>query len=477
MSDRSRSYPVRAAWSSRITAGALTALLASGWADTAAAQSPYEGTTIRFLTARNVHQTAVGDKLAEIAKEWGIDFDVRYVTTDELEKKVVLDYVGGAETWDLVYTGGVQRMYEWANGGIINEMTPLIEQHGDPEVLNWDAFTEAARNAVTTKEEKVLGLPVATSDQALAYRTDLFSHPEEKAAFQERYGYELAPPETYEQFYDVAEFFTREAGETLAGETLENDFYGTSFSNKRGTFLWHDYENIVLAFGVDIYDPETGEVGLTSQPSIEAARYYQSLVPFLPPGHINMSSGESTTLFASDRVAMVVEYFDRVVSTVDKEDTPIEPEQVDYTFPPTLEGNPRGLVHPFRSGPAVVSIFGRSRNPEAAYKLLEAVMTTENQLDMARKHFGYMPTKVPALEALVAEQPVVDYLVRISEEGVDALTDAEIMPYPSILKASEIGDAVSNAMSQILLGAEVEPELEKAQAELEAAFADLPQPQ
>src|SRR3546814_14404668 len=35
-----------------------------------------------------------------------------------------------------------------------------------------------------------------------------------------------APPETYEQYRDVAEFFTRKAGEKVAGETLDNDIYG-----------------------------------------------------------------------------------------------------------------------------------------------------------------------------------------------------------------------------------------------------------
>jgi multiple sugar transport system substrate-binding protein len=363
-------------------------------------------------------------------------------------------------------------MYEWADGGIIQEMTPLIESVGDPSVLNFDDFTPSAQHAVTTQDDKVLGLAVATSDQALAYRADLFEHPDERAAFEERYGYPLAPPESYAQFKDVAEFFTREAGETLAGKTLESDFYGTSFSNKRGTYIWHDYENILLAFGVDLYDPESDTFGLSSEPSRQAASFYQSLVPFLPPEHINMSSGESTTLFASDRVAMVIEYFDRTVSTVAEEGTSITPEQVRYTLPPTREGNPKGRVHPFRSGPAVVSIFGRSQNAEAAYKLLEAASTAESQLDMARATVGYMPTKATALEALVKEQPVVGYLTTVSE--ADALTDAEIMPYPSILIASRIGDEISNSMSAILTGAEVGPELEKAQSALEHAASDLP---
>jgi multiple sugar transport system substrate-binding protein len=429
-----------------------------------AADSPYAGTSVRFLTSRNTHQLALADKLGELAKQMGIDLQVRFVTTDQLEKKVVIDYVGGADTWDLVYTGGIQRMHEWAEGGIIQDIAPLIAKFGDQKALALDDFTPAARHAVT-QGDKMLGLTVATSEQALAYRKDLFDNPDEKAAFKARYGYDLAAPDTYKQFYDVAQFFTRKKGEKLAGKTLDADFYGTILSNKRGTFLWHKYENVVAAFGVDIYDPTTGRVGVMSPESIAAANYYKSLLPFLPAGHINMSSGESTTLFTNGQVAMMVEYVDRVASSLAK--SAIRPEMVGYAFAPTAEGNPKGRQHAARSGPAVVAVFGRSTNPEAAYKLLEAATTAEQQFAMARKHAGYMPSRVSALKELGADDPASAYLVRMSTAKVDALTDADLLPYPTILKAAQIEDIFGDAISQILLGAPVEQELQKAQIQVE----------
>jgi multiple sugar transport system substrate-binding protein len=429
-----------------------------------AADNKYAGTSVRFLTTRNTHQLALAEKLGEIAKQMGIDLQVRFVTTDQLEKKVVIDYVGGADTWDLVYTGGIQRMHEWAEGGIIQDIAPLIAKLGDQKTLAFDDFTPAARHAVS-QGDRVLGLTVATSDQTLAYRRDLFEDSDEKAAFKVRYGYDLQPPDTYKQFYDVAQFFTRKKGDKLAGKTLGTDFYGTILSNKRGTFLWHKYENVVAAFGVDIYDPKTGRVNITSAESIAAANYYKSLLPFLPAGHINMSSGESTTLFTNGQVAMMVEYVDRVASGLVK--SPVRPDMVAYAFPPTAEGNPKGRQHAARSGPAVVSIFGRSTNPEGAYKLLEAATTAEHQSAMAHKHPGYMPSRVSALKELGTGDPAAAYLVRMSTANVDALTDADILPYPTILKAAQIEDIFGDAVSQILLGAPVEQELQKAQKQVE----------
>jgi multiple sugar transport system substrate-binding protein len=178
-------------------AGAVATFLLGGAMTVAqAADSPYKGKTIRFLSSSNVHQEAFADKIKEIGKAWGMNVEVRLVTTDELQKKVVLDFVGKADTWDLVYTGGVQRTFEWFDGGIIDDLAPLMEKYGDKKLLDWDEFSESARSAVTF-DKHILGIAMATSDQALAYRKDLFDNAEEKAAFKAKHGYELTPPVTY----------------------------------------------------------------------------------------------------------------------------------------------------------------------------------------------------------------------------------------------------------------------------------------
>ncbi|MCI4061097.1 sugar ABC transporter substrate-binding protein [Micromonospora sp. R77] len=54
-----------------------------------------------------------------------------------------------------------------------------------------------------------IGMPVWTNSEILFYRKDLFEDPKEKAAFAKKYGYPLAPPTTWQQFTDIATFFTR----------------------------------------------------------------------------------------------------------------------------------------------------------------------------------------------------------------------------------------------------------------------------
>jgi multiple sugar transport system substrate-binding protein len=56
---------------------------------------------------------------------------------------------------------------------------------------------------------KFIGMPVWTNAEVLLYRKDLFEDPAERSAFQGKYGYPLAPPKDWQQFTDVATFFTR----------------------------------------------------------------------------------------------------------------------------------------------------------------------------------------------------------------------------------------------------------------------------
>ncbi len=67
-----------------------------------------------------------------------------------------------------------------------------------------------------------VGMPVWTNSEILFYRTDLFEDPTNQADFEAKYGYPLAPPTDWEEYRDVAEFFTRDTD----GDG-QVDLYGT----------------------------------------------------------------------------------------------------------------------------------------------------------------------------------------------------------------------------------------------------------
>src|SRR5262249_12418519 len=138
-----------------------------------------------------------------------------------------------------------------------------------------------------------------------AYRKDLFEDPAEKGAFRERYGYELAPPKTWEQFRDVAQFFTRpEKG--LYGAAL---YYAGLDGYDDVTMA---FDQILWSFGGQWSDPATGTVEgvLNSPQGVKALEFFaRELKQYTPPGSESYGLFQATEPFSSGKVAMAQNWY------------------------------------------------------------------------------------------------------------------------------------------------------------------------
>jgi multiple sugar transport system substrate-binding protein len=149
---------------------------------------------------------------------------------------------------------------------------------------------------------KYYGVPALGDFFGMSYRTDLFNDPEEKKAFQEKYGYELKVPETWSQLRDIAEFFTRPE-KNLSGVALWQAPIPTAG-------LTDEFLACFWSFGAELWDPATKKVKgyLNSEAGKAAARYWVDLYKFCPPGSANYSMDEANTAMQQGLVAMMGTY-------------------------------------------------------------------------------------------------------------------------------------------------------------------------
>ena len=87
----------------------------------------------------------------------------------------------------------------------------------------------------------------ADSVQARVTRTttdidDLLNDPKERDGFKTKYGYDLKPAATWQEYTDIAEWFTRP----------EEGVYGTARQGKRHEALWYAWRNFLYSFGGDM---------------------------------------------------------------------------------------------------------------------------------------------------------------------------------------------------------------------------------
>jgi multiple sugar transport system substrate-binding protein len=305
----------------------------------------------------------------------------------------------------------------------------------------------------------------------LYYRTDIFAHSEEKANFRAKYGYDLIVPKTYKQFIDVAQFFTREAGDKLAGQTLKADFYGASHSNKPVNFLWFDFVNYLMAFGADnIFDQKTMTPTFNSPEAKAAVKYYVDLAKYLPPSHMTNASGASTAIFAEGNVAMIIEFFGRgALMAMNPEKSKIS-DKVDFTSNPSVEGvdRPAASIH---SGNGM-ALYSLSDNMKGAYKVLELAFSPGVMRKIATEKYlpyGWIVPRPSVLKdpSVVAKAP---HLKQAGEELLDA-TRNYFFFLPTLPEYPQAMDIAGTALSSALAG-KMSPDQanEDAQKKLEELF-------
>ena len=145
-------------------------------------------------------------------------------------------------------------------------------------------------------------LPWHDGPECLVYRTDLFSDPEQQAAFKAQFFRELAPPTTWEEFEQTARFFTDPA----------SNRYGTVFAAfPDGHNTLYDFALQLWSRGAELTD-STGRPFLTTPRALSALEFYRRIVrdpQLCHPRSPQLDSTQSGDLFLSGEVALMVNWF------------------------------------------------------------------------------------------------------------------------------------------------------------------------
>lgn len=146
-----------------------------------------------------------------------------------------------------------------------------------------------------TLDGDLLGYPLWTNCQLLIYRKDLFEDPDNQLAFQSEYGYELAPPTNWEQYADMAKFFTKD------------DMYGTALHGL-GPHAPTQFLNFASQAGARplVLNDDLASANVDNQAYIDALAYMQKMQTdsVIPPDTLAIGADECNELFVNGKLAM-----------------------------------------------------------------------------------------------------------------------------------------------------------------------------
>lgn len=235
----------------------------------------------------NRYEAATGIKVNVIQEPWGSFYD-----------RMAAEWAAKGDAYDMV-VGDSQWIGQGVTQGHYMELTDFFIENGIQETVT--PATLQFYGEYPAGSGRYWAYPTEGDAVGWAYRKDLFEDPENKKAFEEKYGYPLDVPQTWMQLRDIAEFFTRP----------EQNLYGIGvYTQIDYDGLTMGYETVMFSWGVQWQDENLNVLGVVnSDRAMEALEFYKGLYQFAPPGTNNAFFAEMNDIFINGQAAMIMNYF------------------------------------------------------------------------------------------------------------------------------------------------------------------------
>lgn len=292
----------------------------------------------------------------EYEAETGVSVTVETTPWADFQTKAFTEFNARGSAYDLI-VGDSQWLGAASEGGHYVDLSDFFKEHNIAEVMapaTVKYYAEYPGNS-----GKYWAVPAEGDAVGWSYRKDWFEDPAEMEAFKAKYGYDLAPPKTWKELLDIAEFFHRP----------DEDRYGVAiYTDNSYDALVMGVENAIFSYGADLGDYETYKVDgyINSDAAVKALEDYKKLYSYTPPGWAKTFFVENNQAITEGLVAMSMNYFAFFPALLNESTNPHAKNTGFFANP----AGPTGAQHAALGGQGI-SIVSYSQNQEEAMKFLE----------------------------------------------------------------------------------------------------------
>jgi len=292
-------------------AAAASSEVTSGDPFWAEAGKPYAGVTIHGISESTPPSRYAAEVLAPaFEKETGIKVEFEVTSWDQMYAKPIQDMQANTGIYDFIYIEQ-DIIYSYLAQNFLVDLTKMLAEKPELKAPSFDVanFTSFIDNFKDANGD-VYGVPMEAFIKIQLYRKDLFGDPKIQAAFKEKYGYDLAPATTFQQYQDIADFFTQ------YGKDNNMEVWGTTVQGNTGhASSFYEYvESIAPSFG--LYNWGIKDIGdgnykacvanggeMNSDLAKQALGWWVGLLKDAPPEATSSTWDEVAASFAAGRAA------------------------------------------------------------------------------------------------------------------------------------------------------------------------------
>ena len=436
--------------SMRSAAGGIAALALLGggtgaaWAESAAEiavreAQKYSGTTLTVQWEAGLQALDPKNFSGPLWEELtGIKVNVVEVPVNEAFTKIMQEHRGRTGAYDVVNAMPAW-MGDLARAGALEPLDGYIDKYQYRAEI--DDIGDVFRENWMKVGDTIYGLPDDGDVLILYYRKDVFEDPENMAEFKAQHGYDLAPPGTWDEFYDISKFLT---------DKFAPEMYGAGFMRQQG-LLHFFYQERARVNGCKFFDAETMKATINGPGCVKALAGIIKDNTTMPPGVEQWGAVESLAAFNAGQIAMTqwwppVGRWSAGYGT-DHEAFAWVPKsvvggKVGYALPPG--GTPQ-LAAGYSLG-----VSSSSKNKEAAYLLIQWMNSIETSLKRVqlpyalRDPFRKSHFEAPSYKALWGDAG--HYLSALQEAAKTGILDL------SIINTFAYEDALARGLQSALAG-------------------------
>ena len=226
---------------------------------------------------------------SDFEQQTGIKASIETVSRDLWPSRAAREFTEDKATYDLVALNSSAGDPVWVARGKSQDLRKLLPADLIENIL--PKLREAA-----TYNDKLVAVPQYWNTEMYFYRKDLFGDAKNQADFKAKYGYDLAPPTTWDQLADIDEFFHRPP-----------DLYGGWMSGVNwGIGL--DYQTILFGVGGRAFDLKANALLANSPESVKTFEIMQRIAKTAPESFATQSFFDADTLMQGGKLASYTNY-------------------------------------------------------------------------------------------------------------------------------------------------------------------------
>jgi multiple sugar transport system substrate-binding protein len=397
---------------------------------------PYEGTTVKIVVNAEYVKFAMSMIEEELKAKHGIALEVEVIPSEAFVTKTLLEFTSGRSPWDLIMFNpddfaDYSRHFE--------PLEPFVKKLNLQ--LDLDDIAEAYKKTNMYWGGTLYAMPLDGDIHIMFYNKVAFERPENRQKFKEQFGYDLAPPQTWKQWDDMAKFF-----HGWGWDGSDNKLFGAGASLKENIYSFQWWRQRFFVYGGQYFDKDMKPL-INTTPGIRALEELVATIGYYPPGVLLFESEEPKTMLIKGEVPMLVSWTSTGKRVGDANQSVIV-EKAGYGVLPGHEVDGKIIRAVPNTGGRSFAISKYSKVKEATARVLEFVSSKEQSLKIVMHPKTLMdPWRTSHLtsEQFRAAWPGADqYLEAIKTSFPDTVPD------PQIPGSNEYRRRLSEAVTQAL---------------------------